>query len=174
MKKDKYIQEELEEFSPLLSQMKKQGVEDGYQVPFNFFEELPDLVLEQTKAKQATNTTHQPNIKWWEDIKNAINILFQPRYALGFATIALLIIATLYLIPNTTVHSAAPLALEEISSEEIDAYISQHLDDFQEEILEQEELVEVFENEESLNIKEEELEEYFDDMLDDVELENLL
>lgn len=174
MKKDKHIQKELEELSPLLSQMKKQDVEDGFQVPFNFFEELPDLVLEQTKTKQAAISPTTSTIKWWDNIKTVINVLFQPRYAIGFATIALLVIAMLYLMPNPSIQATAYIDLEEISAEEIDTYISQHLDDFQEEILEQEALVDVFENEESLHIDDAELEEYFEGIVDEVELENLL
>lgn len=174
MKKDKEIRTELEEWSPLLSNMKKQGNEDGFQVPFNFFEELPDLILEQAKTEQSVMTRTSPRKTWQELLKNTITLLFQPRYAVGFATIALLIVGIFYIMPHSSIEKTAFLALEEISSEELDAYISEHLEDFQEEILEEEASVDIFENNGNLQIEDAELNKYFDEIIDEVELENLL
>lgn len=172
MKKDKDIQQELEELSPLLSNMKKEGTIQPFQVPEDFFSNLPDMVLEQTTTEQVSKPQAQVFQSWWKTLQDYLNILFQPRYTVGFATIALLMVAAFYLTSEESM-KVDMITLKDLSSEEIDMYISQNIEEFQEELLEGEEGVTLFQSETDLDVEDAELEEYLDDVLEEVDVNTL-
>lgn len=172
MKKDKDIQQELEVLSPLLFNMKKEETIQPFQVPEDFFSNLPDRVLEQTVTEQVSKPKPQAFQTWWKTLQNYLDVLFQPRYAVGFATIALLMVAAFYLTSEESM-KADMIALEDLSSEEIDTYISQNIEEFQEELLEGEAETALFQSETSLDVEDAELEEYLDDVLEEVDVNTL-
>lgn len=87
----------LESVSPLAA-LKK---EPAFTVPKNYFESLPDLVLERVTPKPATETVAPPapaapQSSWIDDLINSVALLFQPRYALRLATVAILLVGGLF------------------------------------------------------------------------------
>lgn len=85
----------LESVSPLAT-LKK---ESAFSVPKDYFQSLPDLVLERVAPQQDTATeaaptpAAAPSSNWLDDLINSIAVLFQPRYAMRLATVAVLLIA---------------------------------------------------------------------------------
>lgn len=118
------IRKELDELAPRLSRLKK---ENPFQVPDYYFQGLPDKVLERVKNEP------QP---WTERMENGLNrifaLIFQPRYALTFATCLVVLAVSIGFLKNreTAVTPAAP-QLSQISTEAIDAYILNDFDDYE-------------------------------------------
>ena len=87
----------LESVSPL-AEIKAQP----FTVPKNYFQSLPDLVLDQIKAEAEAEVetvisepevSSAPQVSWLDELINSVAVLFQPRYALRLASVAVLIIA---------------------------------------------------------------------------------
>lgn len=118
------IRKELDELAPRLSRLKK---ENPFQVPDYYFQGLPDKVLERVKAEP------QP---WTARLENGLNrtfsLIFQPRYALSFATCLVVLAVSIGFLKNrqTAVTPAAP-QLSQISTEAIDSYILTNFDDYE-------------------------------------------
>lgn len=111
MKKDNNIQEELQNISPLLAQMKDE--QEGYKVPHLYFETLQDKVLAEAK-KQPKKT-------------GILARLFRPQLTL-VASIMILLLAGIFLFNNNK--NTQITDLEEISTEELAWYVNENIDDF--------------------------------------------
>ena len=168
MKKKNEIKDELEKLSPFLSKIKK---ENAFKVPKNYFNSLPDEVLKQVQVtSNATEQTTIPSSNWLDRLVENIAVLFQPRYAVGFATALVLIVAAVYFSqqPGNQVNEPYQLASQ---------YVEEHIDDFDAELLWEASVFEGdLENTEKSNddIKDDYYFNEIIDELDDSELEELL
>jgi len=119
MKKKNEIKEELKKLSPFLSEIKK---EDSFKVPQNYFKSLPDKVLDQVRVvtKAPEHSPTQPS--WIDRLIENIAVLFQPRYAVGFATATILVVASVYFSqqPDSPIEGSYQLASQ---------YIEDNIDD---------------------------------------------
>ncbi len=89
----------LESVSPL-AELKK---EQTFKVPQNYFESLPDLVLAKVAPEEEITVTapvSSPSTNWLDDIINSVALLFQPRYALRLATVAILLVGGVLFLRN--------------------------------------------------------------------------
>jgi hypothetical protein len=131
MKED--IKKELNELSPFLAGLKK---EDPFKTPKFYFDTLADKVLE--KAKGEVITTHAPpqlekHYSLSERINNWLSSILQPRNTIALATISILIVAGWFFIKQqnkTTLEATA-----DISKEEIHRYITENIDEFDEDLI---------------------------------------
>lgn len=160
MDKRNEIREELNELSPFLSKLKDKG--DGFTTPVNYFDSLSAEIMQKT----GLNKQKQPGI--WEQFINSLHLLLQPRYAMALASLAILIVAGLYFLkPNTTNSSFQPI-MAELTTEEIGDYITSHIDEFEMELL-----VEAEEEEVEIPVEQQEMEEYLDNIIDEIDIEEL-
>ena len=130
MKKDSKAKDELMGLSPFLSELKSKAPKQ--EVPRNFFEQLPDDVMQRIKLEDqhlaAERSVDQPSWFSWLLPK------WQPRYALAFATVLILIVAGIFSI-RPTGQQETLLADTELSTEDWESYVSQNIDDFDSELL---------------------------------------
>ncbi len=163
------IREELEELSPFLSKMKGKG--DGMKMPEGYFDQLSENVLKQIHQEgvQEAPVEKPAGPNWLDRLAEGFWALFQPRLAVAFATVALLLAAGWFLLRQPAT---------ELDADELESYIVANLDGFDTEML-----MEVsFENEDwnllqDTDWNDEAIEEYLEDHLDeidDLDLENLL
>ncbi len=122
MESRKDIRDELNELSPLLSKLDKG---EGFQLPPRYFEKLTLEVLQKAKA-ESTSVETVP--QWQQTISNIWAAIWQPKMAMGLATIALLVVATTFFFNKGS--EVDPLAeLSSISDEELDFYIQENFDE---------------------------------------------
>ncbi len=90
----------LESVSPLAALKKEQA----FKVPANYFESLPDLVLDRVQPSRDTEEVATPapapQSSWLDDLINSVAVLFQPRYALRLATVAILLVGGVLFMQN--------------------------------------------------------------------------
>lgn len=129
MKKSKEIREELDQLSPLLSRMK--AAEKPVEAPENYFREMQADVLWKVKQEALACKAAQPAAPaaaWWERTLHSLHHLVrQPVYATAFATLALLIVAAIWLLAP---EKADTLQFSELTQEEALEYIESNLEDF--------------------------------------------
>lgn len=135
MKNKKEIRDELESLSPFLSANKKEP--EGYQVPKDYFKTLPDEVFKKLNIAPQPVITEKEN--WSTRFFNSLQYFFQPRLALAYATVALLIFAGLFFTKNenetTPPKMMADAILNEVPDEVLTEYIAANIDHFDETIL---------------------------------------
>jgi len=129
MKKE--IKEELKIHAPLLSGMSKQ--QEGYKVPDDYFARMEADLWEQLKP--ATKTVVEPasNTSWLDGLIQQISWLLQPRMALQLASVALIIVAGLFIMNRTATDKTDALA--DLTADEASEYVLAHLDEFDTESL---------------------------------------
>ncbi len=156
------INKELEGLSPKLAKLRKVG--EVPEVPKNLFHNMQQSVIQELKGEVKTSTVPQKN-PWWKAI-------FKPVPALAFATFLALVAAGIFF---NTEKATEQFAIEDISEEEILAYIDSNIEDF-----ESASLLEITEDEDDLfidsNYDDDELNEYLDnnfENLDDDAFEQL-
>ncbi len=129
MNRHEEIQKELKELSSRLADTEKQ---EGFTVPVNYFESLADKVLEQVKNETVAEPAPKPKqVSWFDQLAESIVSLFQPQFAVAFASLALLLVAGVYLYPKSTTTNTE-LAL---TVDEAEYYLAENLDDFDDELL---------------------------------------
>ena len=167
-KNKKEIREELEKLAPSLSKLKK---EEHFEVPENYFQQLPDDILKQIDfGKNQTFTKATPAPNWLDVLVEKISFLFQPRVAIGFGVVVILLASTFLL--NQSIIDSPTEGFAEISETEIEDYLKANLDDFEEEAL-YDFVDEVAANDLMNEIQEEDLDNYMDEIIDDLEEEDL-
>ncbi len=161
----KEIQEELKNLAPSLSKMEKK---EGFQIPENYFNELPDQIMSQLDFSKTS--LKKERVSWIEILSEKITVFFQPRIAIGFSMAMLMICSIYFLTKNTTTTSSA---FAELSIAEMENYIEENIEDFDEEIL----FEFVAENEMNslgkLEVEDEDLDEYMFEIIEDLEDEDL-
>ncbi len=188
MKNNDELRDELSN-SPFLKKMKEQpgpkGVNEVFQVPKNYFQHLPNEVMR--KVKEPTFAPVQQS-SWLEQMEQFVQGLLQPRYALTLASVVVLVVASVVFFKDKNATSILPavaeVTLEDISDEELFAYVSDNISDFnRQQMLEATgpELPEVKIQPKAPKLPKtkatqpnlEEMEKYLDEEIDDIDLEDL-
>ena len=190
MNNKRNIKEELEEISPFLAEIKKEG--SPFTIPEGYFAKMQDEVFQKVK-KNTISQQEQSSSTFQKIITDSIHtiqtlMLRHGRYLMPAASFLFLItIGAVYLLKPVTdtptvTQDAIPL-FADISIEEMDLYIEENIDEF-----EIEELVDLVDIEtiaevESTNINtietsknellESELDDYIDEIIDDFDIEEL-
>jgi hypothetical protein len=154
----------------------RQGKDEGFKVPKNYFKTLPDQVLEQIKPQPFP--AKQPN--WLEELALFFQSLFQPRYAVAFASAAILLAAAYFcFLREKPVEPSQPVAevkLEDIPDGAIQEYISNNIEDLDKDmILEKSLAAEEVKTLPNIAPKPDvkEMEQYLDENIEDIDLEDL-
>ncbi len=167
----KEIQDELEKLAPSLSKLKKEEV---YDVPENYFSQLPDQILNEinfskskTVSESVSSTTSS---SWLDQLTESLAIFFQPKMAIGYAMIILLAIASFFILNN---ENTSDPQIAELTSDELENYVKANIDDFEEQ-----ELLKLLGNEgegnwTDLNIEDEDLDGYLEEIIDDIDASDL-
>ena len=106
-----------------------------------------------------------------ELVREWIESLLQPRYALGFATALVIAVAGWWFVNNR--NSPLPIEAEmaQLSHEEIHQYITENIDDFDEElILKNQELADT---EGDINISDDDIQKYLEENIDEKDIKEL-
>ena len=174
MSEKEKIKQELDEMSPLLSKLKEKNA-SPFQVPANYFQSLQEEVMRQVAFEKVENPViAEPQPNWLDRLGEQLQWLLQTRYAMAFATVIILIVAGILYVQPEPVTDSAQVAMSELSAEEITAYISTNIEDFETGLL-----VEAMGEEVDPNLlptpelKEDELNEYLDEIIDEIDLEEL-
>ena len=186
--KDNELKDELNDL-PFLRKMKEQpapqGANGGFQVPKNYFKHLPDEVLRKAKEPVSAPVT-QPN--WMERVAQSVASLFQPRYALAFASVLALVVAGWFFFGGNNGDEPLPIAavqLSDISDEELFAYVSDNIGEFDRDLVLEATGPDLPTIKPNSNPKPslpktaapkpevEEMEEYIDEVIDEIEVEDL-
>lgn len=168
------VLEELESIAPKLAEVKK--TVPPVNTPPHYFEALSADIFRRIREEET-----RPSVRknWLERCRllgqEALGFLFRPSYALALGSVAILLIGAFVFFLN----QASPSTSTEIvlSDSDINEYLEAYIDDFElgllaEEVPGNSEEVEMFPAGDSL--EEDLLEDYFDELLDDLELEELL
>ncbi len=122
MEYKKEIQDELSELSPLLAKMRQEPA--GFIVPENYFDYLSESIMEQVKLEPKSDFVEPSNLSvsqpWYA-------FLFSRSLFAGLASFAVLLVAMFFLLNQPSNGNE----LAEISSEEAEYYIANHLDEFE-------------------------------------------
>ncbi len=167
MKKEKNnIRKELEELSPLLAGLKNKSEPPPFQTPEHYFHQLTHQVMEQVKLEpnpHGPKKTPDAAGAWWRRLLN-------PRLATAFAAAVVLLVAAVWLWQAQSGPDEAVAA--ELTTEEMDRYVSVNIDEYELEWLLETASVEG-ELPAAATPPEEALDEYLDDILEEMELEEL-
>ena len=176
MKKE--FEDELREISPFLANLKKSKEgEEPFRTPKFYFDTLADKVMEKAVVKPSS----PPQLvrpSFIEMVQTWIASIMQPRYAVSFATVALLAIGGWFFIQKNQ-QNVDFFA----SNEEIHQYITDNIDDFDEALLLEQGILadsDVLNPEQSLksnidknNVSDDEIEQYLKEHLDEKDLKEL-
>lgn len=160
MKYKKEIQDELDELSPFLSELKQQ--ETGMGVPEHYFDFLTASVMEQVVLIPKSSASVLPKAKpvWYA-------FLFNERIWSGLA-MTLLLMVTILFFRNQPIADEPTFA--EISSEEAVIYIAAHLEDFETSLFTEGDFIEEME---AAKIEDEEIDLYLEEIIEDLDTETL-
>lgn len=175
MREHNNIQDELQDISPFLANLREK--EDGFEVPNLYFDRLEQNIMAGIKAEEeAENWTTASSANPIETeltlTQKLKNWLFKPQFAMAFglALVAIVAVTVFLQQPNDTIDGLA------ISEEEALEYIEDNIDQFSETIIMEavgEDLAEL-EVSTDWEVNETELEEYIEEnIIDDVD-ENLI
>jgi hypothetical protein len=95
MKKE--LHKELEELSPWLAEMKEQP--EGYTVPNHFFNNMRMDIMNKVKNEQIPIAAKPPEQSDWTSLVMILKSWMQPRLAVGFASL-LLLLGAVYFFKN--------------------------------------------------------------------------
>jgi hypothetical protein len=167
---DEDIRKELEELSPHLLKMKEQG--DGFRLPEDYFQRMQKEVLE--KVQGTSQITSAKKIGWLDRLFEPLQFLFLPRWALGLATIVLVVtLGAIWLYQSQPVAgSELSGELAKLDPESLNAYIQANFHEFDTETL-----LEFASNQENQpnfeNLTPEELDQYLDEAIQEMDAEAL-
>jgi len=162
MKKSTKIDQELEEISPFLAEMRKG--EDAFKIPDNYFDYLSESVLEQVKLEpQLSINKKKEKTPWYA-------FLFHRAAVGSMATLAVILAVVLL----TDQSQIVDQSLANISSEEFSEYVSTHIEEFEvNDFLE----ADLLGNIREIELEEQEIEQYLEENIDELDaatLEQLL
>jgi len=129
MKSKKEIQDELEKLSPHLAKLKKT---DPFKVPDDYFAQMSSEVFE--KVQEANKVpAPEPSLSFFDRLAAGIKTLFQPRYAVGFGMVALLLIAVFVF--NKGEVNTDSMLLADLQVTDAQQYLADNIDEFDESLL---------------------------------------
>ncbi len=159
------IRKELEEISPKLARLKR---DDGFRVPPEYFYKLQAEVMEK-----AGLSDHNTEKSLWEKLLLSISFLLRPQLAAAFTVVLLLVASSYWFLRADKDHFAD--RFHQIPTEDLALYLSDNADEIDEYLL-----YELADGEEDLQkiipvdrINDDELEQLFDEFIDDIELDEL-
>jgi hypothetical protein len=175
MKED--FEEELKNISPFLADLKKQKKDDGFNTPKYYFDTLADKVIENAQPKTEVTPIYVAQPSLATRMGEWLAGLMQPRMVLAYTTILFLAVGGWYFFKPSqtqTLDNCTELAC--LPQEEIKTYISDNINEFDEEMLVGNAIIaENTQNTEGPLLKdldEKEVEQYLIDNLDEKDLEN--
>jgi hypothetical protein len=142
MKKE--FEEELNEITPFLADLKKHQQREPFRTPRLYFDTLADKVIEQAKNETVVAKTPPPDYigiydkyKTHFSIKNRVNnwlsTILEPRMALSICTFILVLGAGWSIINKQKTTNGDRATSEIATNEEVHNYINEHIDEFKEE-----------------------------------------
>ena len=144
--------------APILKKLKEK--EDGFEVPFHYFSKLEDEVMGKLFQVNHPKSKVELFFEYW------INVLGSTPLALRIAAVVgLVFVSTLFIGPGV-MKVKQEVAMEEIPSKAIEQYILDNLEDFDTELLSD------F-WEESQDTEPAPFDEVFEEIIDEIELEDL-
>ena len=160
----------MRELSPVLAQIREQH--DGFTVPENYFQELTGEILQKTIAPTA-RAKEKKNGGLRTFLSN-LQIVWQPRYAMAIAALALLIIAGLFWLWPTMNNPSSGIAWSDISVEEMTSYVQANIQEFDlETLVEMAPDMETQSILEGTEIEQDALDDYLDNIINEVDIEEL-
>lgn len=126
------IDKELKELSPFLSKLKKNKKQGS--LPNNYFERFEDRLMHRIQEENAlTPTIKKTDLSFWDKLM----LLLTPKFALGFSVAMSLVIGTIFVFNNNNISNndnnnsfSEGHLLANLSFEETNNYIINHIDDF--------------------------------------------
>ena len=119
MDKNKFNEDHLPTF---LKEMKK---ENPFQVPHNYFKQLPDRIMEEIIKEDQSKSSGQQ--AWWQQVEEIFAKLWAPKPILALASL-LMLLGVWFFWPS---QSQTDL-FAEFSQDEIQQYVLENLDEFDE------------------------------------------
>lgn len=126
------IRRELEEIAPSLAKIEKK---EPFRAPDGYFEQFPQHIRTQIAGQPGTASASSQVM---EALEQWLSILLRPAYATGFSVVLLLLITgsyALYLNQQTGSANQQEMSLSMLSSQEVDAYLSEHIEQFDESVI---------------------------------------
>ncbi len=174
MKNKEDIRKELDGLaSPLLSGLKDRG--EGFSTPENYFQALPDELWQRIQIEVSRRQVAPAPTPWWTPLREFFESLLQPRYALALAGVAAVIAVAIFLFrPNTSENNQV---LAGVSAEEAAQYVADNIDEFDMALLME---LAVAENEQTREEpptestgNEDSLDQYYEELIDELDLEDI-
>ena len=129
-------EEELNELSPFLADLKKQQRHEPFKTPRLYFDTLADKVLDKAKM-ETTVAVSPPQYKTAQApisrIKNWLSTIFEPKMALSVLTLVLVLGAGWYVIDQQKTKASGNVESDVVTREDMHNYINDHIDEFKEE-----------------------------------------
>lgn len=124
----KTINDELQKRSPLLREMRQK--DDGFRVPEGYFEALEDSVFNRIEAAGARRNPV------WESHKGGMFArIFRAKWVWAAAAVFVLVLAATWFFKSNLTQTAPVAASQELTEEEIEAYVANNIHDFEAEQL---------------------------------------
>lgn len=134
MKKE--FEEEINELSPFLADLKKQQRQEPFKTPRLYFDTLADKVIDKAKT-ETTVAIAPPQYKAVQTPKNRIinwlSTIFEPKMALSVLTLVLVLGAGWYVIDQQKTGTVENVESDVVTREDVHNYINEHIDEFKEE-----------------------------------------
>jgi hypothetical protein len=169
------IENELRDISPFLADLKNtqpdtRGKGQPFKTPKFYFDTLADRVMEKTQL--AAPSQYKAKKSVFSLVGKWISTLLQPRWAMAMASVAILVVASWFYWGKLTIQVEQPLT--EISNEDINEYINNNLDDFDENLLAESDLYNSNTEEGGIfkDMPDNEVEQYLKDNIEEHDLEN--
>jgi hypothetical protein len=175
MKDRNHILSELEELAPHLAKLKREGPPEA-EAPQGYFKSLKEDVLIRSRAEadfygkeaapRVSKTLFSPILQW----------LYRKK---GLAALSLMLVlsctAYWYFTLGTTATTTQEVALEQLEEQEINDYITQNIGEFGLSLLLESDVLEAatIDGIIATELTDEEMDEYLDDILEGLELEDL-
>lgn len=155
-------QKELQPIAPLLASLENKKTEV---VSDAFFAQMQLNTWKQIQSQSTSTKKHV--LEKTNALDRLLDVLFKPRFAMAFAaSCALIFCGTFYFSNNTTQNNVAFASAQQLTNSEIQAYIAENNDEFDEALLTKD--LEVIDNKsilENSTLNEEELNTYYNSEL---------
>lgn len=129
MSEKENIKAELEDLAPTLAKLKAENTDSGFQVPPNYFRQLSADILTEVQA-----SAPKPADYWYHRMSRQLSSLLQVRPAFALASIILLILAGTWFL-RTDPLNRNDLPELALNSEELEAYVLAHIEDYDTDLL---------------------------------------
>lgn len=169
--KARAIRDELESLAPNLARMKE--AESKVDIPEGYFDQLSTTVFDRLRDEAVARPAE--NASWWNRLWAEIAVWWlQPSYAGALLGLAILLVGTVIFLDRQPEATAGEIVLSE---KDVNDYINFHIDEFDLSLLAEESAEQsgesmIFSEEDPLRA--EEMEDYLDEWLDEIELDELL